>query len=119
MSSDARSTAQLYYAGSGRRMEDDVAALALNPQAVVIFLPRLVVLMKPVCAAAPLQVWQQLGSSPHGADAWYVHLLVGDFALARQVARMLPVYPWLCFQRGMRSEALHRVAWARFVQLPS
>ncbi len=114
MSSDARSTARRYYEGSGRSLESDMGDLGANPQGVVIFLPRLVVLMKPVESTRP-ERWMELGTTPHGADAWYVHLLVGDLTWARRIGRSLPVYPWLCFQRGARSSTLHRVEWERFV----
>ncbi len=114
MSSDARSTARHYYAGSGFSLAADMAALAANPQGIVIFLPQLVVLAKPVEHDHPEQ-WVDLGTSPQGADAWYVHLLAGELAQARQIARRLPAYPWLCFQRGARSAAIHRRSWARFV----
>ncbi len=115
MSTDARSTARRYYEGSGRSLVADAAALAGNPQGVVILLPRLVVLMKPVEHAHPEQ-WLQLESSPPGADAWYVHLLAGDFSLACQLGRQLPVYHWLCFQRGARSGRWHRCNWARLLR---
>ncbi len=118
MSTDARSMACRYYAGSGRNLGDDMAALAANPQGVVVFLPRLVALMKPVEHARP-ESWLALGSSPHGADAWYVHLLAGELAWALQLGRSLPAYPWLCFQRGARSTALHRWRWSRVVSVLS
>ncbi len=92
-----------------------MAALAANPQGVVVFLPRLVALMKPVEHARP-QDWLALDTSPHGADAWYVHLLVGDLQWARQIGRSLPAFRWLCFQRGARNACLHRLSWARFLQ---
>ncbi len=114
MSSDARNTARRYYAGSGYSLAADMSALAANPQGVVIFLPRLVVLAKPVEHDHPEQ-WLDLGSSPPGADAWYVHLLAGELAHVRPIVRSLPAYPWLCFQRGLRHEAIHRWSWARFV----
>ncbi len=114
MSTDARSIARRYYEGSGRSLAADVAALADNPHGVVVLLPRLVALMKPVEHAHPEQ-WPQLGCSPPAADAWYVHLLAGDFSLACQLGRQLPVYPWLCFQRGARSARLHRCHWERLL----
>ncbi len=114
MSTDARCTARQYYEGSGRSLGADMKALAENPQGVVVFLPRLVVLMKPVESSCP-QDWLALADSPSRADAWYVHLLVGDLAWARQVGRGLPVHRWLCFQRGARNATPHRRSWARFV----
>ncbi len=114
MSTDARREARRYYEGSGRSLGDDVAQLTSNPLGVVVFLPQLVALLKPVEHTRPEQ-WLALGSSPLGADAWYVHLLVGDLALARQWGAGLHAYPWLCFQRGARSSALHRWNWQRVV----
>ncbi len=114
MSSDARSLARRYYEGSGRILESDMVALASNPQGVVVFMPRLVALMAPVNHACP-QNWLALSSSPKGADAWYVHLLVGDLTLARRLGSGLAAYPWLCFQRGARSSSLHRWSWSRLV----
>ncbi len=114
MSTDARSRARSYYAGSGRSLEADMAALAANPQGVVVFHPRLVALMKPV-AYAHSEHWLELSSSPPEADAWYIHLLSGDMAWARQLGADLPAYPWLCFQRGVRSATLHRWSWERLV----
>ncbi len=114
MSTDARSLARSYYAGSGRSLEDDMAALSGNPQGVVVFLPRLVALMAPVDHARPMD-WLALSSSPQGADAWYIHLLAGDLALARQLGSGLAAYPWLCFQRGARGATLHRWRWSRVV----
>ncbi len=114
MSMDARRIARAYYAHSGRSLCADMHALASNPQGVVVFLPRLVALMKPVEHSRP-EGWLELASSPPGADAWYIHLLAGDLEWAREVGRGLPVYPWLCFQRGARSDTLHRWRWERFV----
>ncbi len=117
MSEDARSSARRYYDGSERSLRVDMAALAANPHGVVVFLPRLVALMKPVESARP-ETWLALAEHSDGADAWYVHLLVGDLAFARQLGADLPAYPWLCFQRGARSSMLHRWRWARFVSSP-
>ncbi len=115
MSTDARSTARRYYNGSGRCLEADMAALAANPQGVVIFLPRLVAFLKPVDFSCP-QHWLALAHSPQEANAWYVHLLVGDLAWACRIGRSLPALHWLCFQRGARNASLHRVSWARFLR---
>ncbi len=115
MSTDARNTARRYYEGSGRRLEDDMAALAANPQGVVVFLPRLVALMKPV-EHTESQPWLRLAAPAPQADAWYIHLLVGELAWARLQARSLPPLRWLCYQRGARGSTLYRRSWARFVQ---
>ena len=114
MSPDARRSASLYYAGSGRSLTADLAALAANPSGVIVWLPQLVALMKPVNHTCP-ERWQALAESPAGADAWFVHLLTGELSLARQMGVRLPRLPWLCFQRGARSATLHRWRWARFV----
>ena len=114
MSTDARCSARRYYAGSGRSLATDLAAFAANPRGVIVFLPQLVALMKPVELARP-EAWQQLVHSPERADAWYIHLLAGDLGLARALGRLLAPLPWLCFQRGARSPRLHCRRWARFI----
>ncbi len=115
MSPDARDRAKQYYEGSGRCLAADVAALSVNPRGVVVLLPGLVALLKPVSHCHP-QEWDALVASPPVADAWYVHLLVGELRLARQLAQGLEPYPWLCFQRGARNACLHRWAWRRVVR---
>lgn len=115
MNTDARAQAAAYYRAAGRDMEADLRALRQNPQGVVLLMPRLVVLMKPTLSDAPAR-WQELHHCPAGADAWYVHLLVGDLKLAQQLAGALPPLRWLCFQRGLRSTAPHRLDWTAFCQ---
>ena len=112
MSSDARMKALRYYARAGRNMAEEVITLLQNPQAVFLFTPDLVVMMKPADSTAPHR-WERLAENPIGADAWYIHLLAGNLRLARKLARLLPDYEWCCFQRGMRSAAPHRCRWAR------
>ncbi len=112
MSTDARSVARRYYAAAGRDLAADLAALSSNPEGVVVFLPRLVVLMKPVSSKCP-DAWGHLEETPPGADGWYVHLLVGDLPLARRLAWLLPGRRWVCFQRGLRNAAPHRRSWSR------
>lgn len=114
MSTDAVTAAKKYYAAAGRDWVAEVSTLAENPCGVVLICPALVVLMKPVDSTRP-QDWETLGKSPAGADAWYVHLLAGDVAMARQLAWLLPAYPWVCFQRGQRSARPHRRPWARLL----
>ena len=113
MNTDARAGAAAYYQAAGRDMERDLAALSAHPQGVVLLMPQLVVLMKPVLRHEPTR-WTQLEDTPAGADAWYAHLLVGDLQLARRLAYALPPLPWLCFQRGRRSSAPHYLPWAAF-----
>lgn len=48
-------------------------------------------------------------------DAWYVHLLVGNVALARRLAATLPPLEWLCFQRGRRSNQPHIYRWEQLL----
>ncbi len=115
MNSDARILALRYYRGSGRNLQADIEALAANPHGVVIWLPRLVVLMKAADSMQPLQ-WGNLAESPAGADGWYVHLLVGDVSLARRLACEVPPHRWACFQRGLRSAAPHRLCWQRLLK---
>lgn len=115
MSNDSRYIALRYYRGSGRNLQSDIEALATNPQGVVMWSPRLVVLMKAADSTAPAE-WQNLAVSPPGADGWYVHLLVGDLALARRLAHEVPCRHWACFQRGRRSPAPHRLRWQRLLR---
>lgn len=114
-SRDARLLAQSYYAGSGRRFEDDLRALALSPAGVAVCTPRLVALMKAVHSGSdPLQ-WMD-GPEAATPDAWYIHLLAGDLRLAFSWARGLPPLRYFCFQRGLRGERVHILPWGR---LPS
>lgn len=112
MSTDARILARRYYEAAERDLAADMAALSANPEGVVVFLPQLVALMKPAKAHSP-EEWGKLGETPVGADGWYVHLLVGDLALARRLAWLLPGRRWLCFQRGRRNAAPHRLPLQR------
>ena len=114
MSTDARLIALRYYRGSARHLQDDLEALAANPHGVVVWTPRLVVLMKAAHSQQP-QEWLNLAVSPRQADGWYVHLLAGDLSLARRLASMVPEHRWACFQRGKRSAAPHRLSWQRVV----
>lgn len=114
MDKDARHTARRYYAGSTRRLADDLAALGGNPAGVIVWLPQLVALLKPA-AAANADGWEELGSSPAQPDAWYVHLLAGDLELARLLGARLAPLPHLCFRRGLRSPAPHIHRWRQFV----
>ncbi len=118
MSKDARAAAAEYYAGSYRSLESDIAALCRNPQGVVLFSPRLVVLMKPVVSYCAYD-WWRLEEAPAEADAWYVHLLAGDVTLALHLAHTLPPLRWLCFQRGRRGTAVHRLPWPAMPHLRS
>ena len=113
MSKDARELAARYYAGSGRSMAADVAALCRNPRGIVMSTPRLFALMRPVCSHRPESWAEHLAQDEPAADAWYVHLLVGDLQLARQLGHTLPPLPLLCFQRGSRSGRPHRHSWRR------
>lgn len=113
METDARTTARRYYACSDRSLAADMRALAQNPRSVVIYMPQLVVLMKPAESAHP-ERWTDLSSNPAGADAWYVHLLAGDLRLAQNLARMQPVMEKLCFQRGRRNRRPHVLRWDKF-----
>lgn len=114
MNTDAITTAQRYYAWAGRDFAADAHALARNPQGVLLYTPRLVVMMKPADSRQP-QDWAQLTHSPQQADAWYVHLLVGQLSLAGQLAHLVPAYRWVCFQRGRRNTRPHRLPWVRIL----
>lgn len=113
MSKDARELAARYYEGSGRSMAADVAALSRNPRGIIMSTPRLFVLMRPVCSHRPESWAEHLAQDEPEADAWYVHLLVGDLQLALQLGHTLPPLPRLCFQRGTRSGRPHRHNWRR------
>ena len=110
MSTDSRSEAYRYYHESGRNLAADVHALISNPRGILVFTPELVVLMKPVLLSEEL-LWGELADNPPEADAWYVHLLVGNVAMARQMASALPPLEWLCFQRGRRNNQPHIYHW--------
>lgn len=115
MNADARDRAWEYYQAAGRDMNADLAALAAHPQGIVLLTPWLVVLMKPVCSTAPEQ-WTELSLVFPAADAWYIHLLVGDLRQARSMAAALPQLHWLCFQRGLRTPVPHRYPWQAFLR---
>lgn len=114
MSTDSRTEAYLYYRDSGRNLIDDVNTLLSNPRGVLVFTPELVVLMKPVLLQEEL-LWGELADNPADADAWYVHLLAGNVALARRLAATLPPLEWLCFQRGRRSNQPHIYRWEQLL----
>lgn len=112
MSTDARRLALSYYRLFERDPEADLSALAANPTGVVIWLPRLVVLMKAADSRHP-EDWYKLDESPAQADGWYVHLLAGDLKLARRLACEVPRRRWACFQRGRRGASPHHLSWQR------
>ena len=113
METDARLIAIRYYSQSARNLQEDLHTLGNNPEAIIIYLPQLVVLMKPVHSQCPQQ-WDKLHDTPAGADAWYVHLLAGDLSLARRLAAQQKPRRWLCFQRGARHARPHIIRWERF-----
>lgn len=110
MSTDSRSEACRYYHESDRNLEADVQALISNPRGILVFTPKLVVLMKPVLLQEE-HLWGELADNPPKADAWYVHLMVGNVAMALQMASALPPLEWLCFQRGHRNNRPHIYHW--------
>lgn len=114
MNADARTQAKTYYQAAERSMEADLAALTAHPHGVVLLMPQLVVLMKPALSTAP-EFWPRLEHVEPAADAWYIHLMVGDLTLARRLAASLPPRRWLCFQRGLRNTAPHCLPWAAFL----
>lgn len=111
MSTDAREEARRYYREHGRRLADDLEAMAVNPRSVLLYMPRLVVLMKPAKKDSP-EGWDRLAESPQDADAWYIHLLVGDLEMARRMATDVERLPWACFHRGRRDTRGHVLPWA-------
>ena len=114
MTPDARREAKRYYRGSGRELTEDVESLIRNPRGILVYTPELVVLMKPVLLCEEL-LWSALADNPAEADAWYVHLLVGNVALARQLAGSLPPLEWLCFHRGRRNRLPHIYRWSNLL----
>lgn len=94
MKHDARVYAERYYAGSSRSLAEDMAATAGNPHGVTLFSPALVALLQP-CRSTQAEPWRHWGrpTPPSLADAWYVHLLVGDLALARCMAARMDGAP--------------------------
>ena len=114
MNTDARVIAEQYYRVGGRDLSVDMAALTSNPRGMVVWLPRLVVLMKPVDSNRP-ERWERLSENPVGADGWYVHLLTGELAFAGRLMVQVPRLDWACFQRGRRSSAPHRLSWSGLI----
>lgn len=114
MDTDARVAAQRYYSGSGRSLLADMTTLVQNPGGIVHYSSCLVALLRPVQSRMPSR-WEQLSERPLSPNGWYVHLLVGDLRLARQIARHLPPLQWLCFRRGLRSPRPHIVPWSRIL----
>ncbi len=107
MSRDARQLAHEYYDRHGRDIQQDMQRLSENSRALIIWLPQLIVLAMPVNHHHP-ERWSSLAStSPQDSDAWYVHLLIGDLALARELGKQVEVLNLLCFQRGLRSPRPH------------
>lgn len=114
METDARDMARRYYSRSNRCLQADMAALALNPRALIYWTPRLVALAKPVLSSCPAD-WPRLQDAPEGADGWYIHLLTGDLQWARRLAQHTPQLRWLCFQRGLRGRRPHILPWRRIL----
>lgn len=115
MSKDARLRTRLYYQRHGRDLTADCADLMRNPRAAFMWTPSLVAMLKPI-SSTNLEAAFDLATSPPDADAWYVHLVVGDFACARRLAPQLEPLPLLCFQRGSRGAGFHIYNWARAIQ---
>lgn len=118
MNCDARDAAARYYDLARRDMAADLEALAAAPRGVVLYMPELVALLKPARRDCP-ERWELLDDAPADADAWYIHLLVGDLALARRLAAGLPPLPWGCFRRGLRNRCPHCLPWRRLLPLPT
>lgn len=117
MSTDARELAARYYAAGCRDMAEDAAALGAHPQSLVILMPELVVLAKQVCSDQP-DTWEELHHIAEQPDAWYIHLMTGDLHLLRRIAAALPLRPYVCFRRGLRSPHPHRVLMKRLLREP-
>jgi len=118
MNKDARYHSNKYYQRQGSSLEADFKAISKNPRGVIIWTRALVVIMKPDYLADKSR-WHDLAYSPRDADAWYIHLLTGNIALARALIPMLDALPWFCFQRGLRNNKIHRFSWERIIQQKS
>ncbi len=107
MSRDARQLARYYYDRHGRDILQDMQLLSENDRALIIWLPQLIALAIPVNHLYP-DSWARLAStSPQDSDAWYVHLLVGDLALARELGKQAEELSFICFHRGARNPRPH------------
>lgn len=115
MMTDARESAARYYAESDRDMNADAAALGTHPLSLVILMPELVVLAKQVRADLP-ETWENLAHIESEPDAWYIHLLTGDFRLLGRLAAALRLHPWVCFRRGLRGKGEHRLPMRRLIR---
>lgn len=115
MMTDAREQAALYYADSDRDMNADAAALGVHPLSLVILMPELVVLAKQVRADRP-ETWEDLAHIESEPDAWYIHLLTGNFRLLGRIAAALRFHPWVCFRRGLRGKGEHRLPMSKLIR---
>lgn len=115
MMTDARELAARYYAESDRDMNADAAALGAHPLSLVILMPELVVLAKQVRADRP-ETWEALTHCESKPDAWYIHLLTGNFKLLGRMAAALRPHPWVCFRRGMRGKGEHRLPMRKLIR---
>lgn len=115
MKTDARGIAARYYAESDRDMNADAAALGAHPLSLVILMPELVVLAKQVRADRP-ETWEDLAHCESAPDAWYIHLLTGDWRLLGRIAAALHPHPWVCFRRGVRGRAEHRLPMRKLIR---
>lgn len=117
MNRDARELALRYYRHSDRSPAADAETLLVHPQGWVIWAPELVVLMKRVRSDRP-ETWEELSRCEEAPDAWYIHLLTGDIAMARRIASALPPMRYCCFRRGLRNSRPHTVSWQRMCAAP-
>ncbi len=115
MSRDARQRARRYYEHHNRDFQEDIQSLSEHHDAVIIWLPQLVVLATAV-NHHHAETWDTLtATSAADCDAWYVHLLIGELSLAMQVAQRLTPRHYLCFHRGLRSQRPHIHRFATFI----
>ena len=110
MTPNALESARQYYRINGRNLSDDVNAILSNPHGVLVMTPQMVAILKPVRRREEL-LWSLLSDDPDEADGWYIHLLVGQLAQARQFAWLLPPLEWCCFHRGRRNRRPHCLPW--------
>lgn len=81
---------------------------------VFIWTPELVLIAKPVDTRFDYKAWsKEIFLEP---DAWYVHLLCGNLKLAIQMMQHVNPLPYVVFQRGMRSNKIHKLDWNNLIK---
>lgn len=92
-----------YFLESTRSMYDDLRALRINPGGFVLLSKDFSVMAKRVNSKNEHD-WLNLYKEEQNTDAWYIHLMAGSIAKAKEVFKTLPHEPYVVFHRGMRDE---------------